>query len=113
METVPSNATAKQLKHPNHSDSGGNTWQSNKFGYTDIYALSKIKSNNIIFILHAVYVASWHIIIILNQFVFCIFIKACMHTLLTKCHHLNYKDPSFLSSKLRSSLKSLVYKTIN
>jgi hypothetical protein len=39
METVPSNATAKQLKHPNHSDSGGNTWQSNKFGYSDIYAL--------------------------------------------------------------------------
>jgi hypothetical protein len=39
METVPSNATTKQLKHPNHSDSGGNTWQSNKFGYTDIYAL--------------------------------------------------------------------------
>jgi hypothetical protein len=39
METVPSNATAKQLKHPNHSDSGGNTWQNNKFRYTDIYAL--------------------------------------------------------------------------
>jgi hypothetical protein len=42
METVPRSATAKQLKHPNHSDSGGNTWQSNKFGYTDIYSLIMI-----------------------------------------------------------------------
>jgi hypothetical protein len=36
METVPSSTTTKQLKHPNHYANGGNTWQSNKFGYSDI-----------------------------------------------------------------------------
>jgi hypothetical protein len=44
METVPSNATAKQLKHSNHSDSGDNTWQSNKFEYTDIYAPTVLRA---------------------------------------------------------------------
>jgi hypothetical protein len=93
METVPSNATAKQLKHPNHSDSGGNTWQSNKFGYTDIYALSKIKSNNIIFILHAVYLASWHIIIILSSICFLYFYLS-LHA-----HFVNHVSPSKLQGQ--------------